>query len=116
VEAYLEQHEVDPVTIEKLRWLLGKAVAVFGDRPIRELRSQEIAAWRIVLSPGYRFDATQVLRQVLARAVLWGLIDVNPAKRGVITHRRGAGNSARSSHGLSSMRSPRIWRPAIERW
>src|SRR5215211_5165240 len=83
VEAYLQQHDVDPVTIEKLRWLLGKAVAVFGERPVRELRSQEIAAWRIALSPGYRFDATQALRQVLARAVLWGMIDVNPAKRGV---------------------------------
>ena len=83
VEAYLVQHDVDPVTIEKLRWLLGKAVAVFGDRPVGELRSEEIAAWRIALSPGYRFDATQALRQVLARAVLWGMIDVNPAKRGV---------------------------------
>ena len=83
VEAYLAQHDVDPVTIEKLRWLLGKAVAVFGDRPVGELRSQEIAAWRIALSPGYRFDATQALRQVLARAVLWGLIDVNPGKLGV---------------------------------
>src|SRR6266540_301633 len=50
VEAYLAQHDVDPVTIEKLRWLLGKAVAVFGDRPVGELRSQEIAAWRIALS------------------------------------------------------------------
>jgi hypothetical protein len=40
VEAYLEQHDVDPVTIEKLRWLLGKAVAVFGDRPVGELRSR----------------------------------------------------------------------------
>jgi integrase len=83
VETYLAQHDVDPVTIEKLRWLLGKAVAVLGDRPVGELRSQEIAAWRIALSPGYRFDATQALRQVLARAVLWGMIDVNPAKRGV---------------------------------
>jgi integrase len=83
VEAYLEQHDVDPVTIEKLRWLLGKAVAVFGERPVGELRSEEIAAWRIALSPGYRFDATQALRQVLARAVLWGMIDVNPAKLGV---------------------------------
>ena len=83
VEAYLEQHDVDPVTIEKLRWLLGKAVAVFGDRPVGELRSQEIAAWRIALSPGYRFDATQALRQVLSRAVVWGMIDVNPAKLGV---------------------------------
>ena len=83
VEAYLAQHDVDPVTIEKLRWLPGKAVAVFGDRPVRELRSQEIADWRIALSPGYRFDATQALRQVLSRAVLWGMIDVNPAKLGV---------------------------------
>lgn len=83
VEAYLEQHDVEPVTLEKLGWLLGKAVAVFGDRPVGELRSQEIAAWRIALSRGYRFDATQALRQVLARAVLWGMIDVNPAKHGV---------------------------------
>src|SRR3954454_5663494 len=82
VEAYLGQHDVEPVTIEKLRWLLGKATAVFGDRPVGELRSEEIASWRIALSPGYRFDATQALRQVLARAVLWGMIDLNPAKRG----------------------------------
>jgi hypothetical protein len=71
------------VTIEKLRWLLAKAVAVFGERPLGELRSEEIAAWRIALSPGYRFDAMHALRQVLARAVVWGMIDVNPAKLGV---------------------------------
>jgi hypothetical protein len=65
VEVYLAQHDVEPVTIEKLRWLLGKAVAVFGERPVGEVRSEEIAAWRIALSPGYRFDATQALRQVL---------------------------------------------------
>jgi FMN phosphatase YigB (HAD superfamily) len=83
VEVYLAQHDVEPVTIEKLRWLLGKTVAAFGERPVGELRSEEIAAWRIALSSGYRFDATQALRQVLARAVVWGMIDVNPAKLGV---------------------------------
>jgi hypothetical protein len=30
VEVYLVQHDVEPVTIEKLRWLLGKAVSAFG--------------------------------------------------------------------------------------
>jgi hypothetical protein len=85
VEVYLAQHDVEPVTIEKLRGLLGKAVAVFGDRSVGELRSQEIATWRIALSPGYRFDATQALRQLLSRAVVWGMIDVNPAKLGVDT-------------------------------
>src|SRR5215211_9013224 len=83
VEVYLAQHDVQPVTIEKLRWLLGKAVAAFGERPVAELRSEDVAAWRIALSPGYRFDSTQALRQVLARAVVWGMINLNPAKLGV---------------------------------
>jgi len=83
VETYLDQHDVQPVTIDKLRYLLSKATAVFGDRAIGELTSQEIAAWRMTLSPGYRFEATQALRQVLHRAVAWGMIDVNPAKVGV---------------------------------
>src|ERR671918_26574 len=83
VETYLAQHDVQPVTIEKLRYLLSKATAAFGDRKISELTSQEIAEWRMKLSPGYRFEATQALRQVLHRAVAWGMMDVNPAKVGV---------------------------------
>jgi hypothetical protein len=83
VETYLDQHDVQPVTIEKLRYLLRKATAVFGDRFVGELTSQEIAAWRISLSAGYRFEATQALQQVLHRAVAWGMLDVNPAKVGV---------------------------------
>jgi hypothetical protein len=34
-------------------------------------------------SRGYRFEATQAVRQVLNRAVVWGMLDVNPAKVGV---------------------------------
>src|SRR6266487_5343184 len=34
VDTYLAQHDVQPVTIEKLRYLLSKATAVFGDRRI----------------------------------------------------------------------------------
>src|SRR5437870_4335817 len=67
VEAHLAQHDVQPVTIEKLHYLLGKATTAFGDRKVGELTSQEIAASRIKLSPGYRFEATQALRQVLQR-------------------------------------------------
>jgi integrase len=83
VDAYLAQHDVQPVTTAKLRWLLEKAIAVFGERRIGELTSQEIAEWRMTVSPGYRFEATQALRQVLSRAVVWGMIDINPAKVGV---------------------------------
>src|SRR6266571_5539598 len=79
VEEYLAQYDAEPETIDKLCWLLAKALRVFGGRRLPELRSQEIAAWRMTISPGHRFEATQALRQVLARAVVWGMIDSNPA-------------------------------------
>ena len=83
VEQYLAQHEASPVTLEKLRWLLTHAIAAFGERRLDELEPHEIAAWRMTIRPGYRFEATQALRQVLQRAVVWGLLDINPAKIGV---------------------------------
>jgi integrase len=83
VETYLDQHDVQPVTTAKLRWLLDKAIAAFGHLPLGELSSQEIGAWRMTLAPGHRFEATQALRQVLHRAVAWGMLDSNPARVGV---------------------------------
>ena len=83
VEEYLKIHQAAPSTIEKLRWLLSKSTAVFGDQLIADLRSEEICAWRGRLPEGHRFEATQALRQVLNAAVAWELIDVNPARRGV---------------------------------
>jgi integrase len=83
VEVYLAQHEGEPETTEKLRWLLAKAVRAFGERRLSELRSPAIAAGRMTIPPGHRFEATQALRQVLARAVSWGLLDLNPSKLGV---------------------------------
>src|SRR2546430_494784 len=83
VDEYLAQHDAEPETTEKLCWLLSKALRTFGGRRLPELCSQEIAAWRMTISPGHRFEATQALRQVLARAVVWGMIDSNPAKLGV---------------------------------
>jgi integrase len=83
VEVYLAQHDGEPETVEKLRWLLAKAVGSFGHRRISRLRPAEVAAWGMTIPAGHRFEATQALRQVLARAVSWGLIDMNPAKQGV---------------------------------
>ena len=83
VDEYLAQHDAQPETIEKLRWLLSKAVREFGEQRLGQLRSQEIAVWRMTIAAGHRFEATQALRQVLSRAVEWRMIDVNPAKQGV---------------------------------
>jgi integrase len=88
VEEYLAQHEAEPRTIAKLRWLLAKATGAFGGRRVVALRSDEIGAWRTTLPEGHRFEATQALRQVLNRAVAWKIIDSNPAKAGVDNPRR----------------------------
>jgi hypothetical protein len=82
-EEYLAQHDGQPETTAKLRWLLAKSTAAFGSTPIGELDAREIAAWRMTLPAGHRFEATQALRQTLARAVEWGLLDSDPAKTGV---------------------------------
>jgi hypothetical protein len=71
------------VTLTKLRFLLTRAVQTFGDYYLDERDPVEISAWRMRVPPGYRFEATQALRQVLARAVLWRILDINPAKLGV---------------------------------
>jgi hypothetical protein len=106
VDVYLAQHDVQTVTIEKLRWLLSKATAVFGERRIGQLTSQEIAKWRMNLSRGYRFEATQAVRQVLNRAVVWGMLDINPPRSESTTQHRAAKNSIRSRPGPNWKRSP----------
>ncbi len=80
---YLDQHQAEPKTVDKLRWLLSKSLTAFGATSIDELKARDIAAWRMTLPNGHRFEATQALRQTLARAVSWELIATNPAKVGV---------------------------------
>ena len=71
VEEYLELHQAEPVTIAKLRWLLGKATAELGAKRLSDLSPRDVYAWRFSVPEGHRFEATQALRQVLNRAV-WG--------------------------------------------
>jgi len=46
-------------SIDKLRWLLAKAVRVFGERRLGQLRSPEIAASRMTIPDGQRFEARE---------------------------------------------------------
>jgi hypothetical protein len=57
VEMYLVQHDTEPETIEKLRWLLSKATAQFGKLPTGELAPADIGAWRMMIPYGHRFEA-----------------------------------------------------------
>jgi hypothetical protein len=42
VDEYLEMHQAEQVTIAKLRWLLGKATAVFGEVRLAELSPKDV--------------------------------------------------------------------------
>ena len=71
VGEYLEMHQAAPVTIAKLRWLLGKATSVLGEKRLAELSPKDVYVWRLTVPEGHRYEATQALRQVLNRAVAW---------------------------------------------
>jgi hypothetical protein len=73
-------HQGEPVTIAKLRWLLGKATAVLGPVRLADLSAKDVYAWRQTVPEGHRFEATQAIRQVLRRAVEWEWLSDNPAK------------------------------------
>jgi hypothetical protein len=83
VEEYLLAHPGQPVTVSKLRWLLGKATATLGEVRLIDLTPEQVCTWRMTVPEGHRYEATQALRKVLNRAVEWELLDYNPAKRGV---------------------------------
>jgi integrase len=53
---------------------------VFGDRELRTLRPDELAAWRRRISEGHRSDVFRALRQVLEQSARWGWIEMNPAR------------------------------------
>jgi hypothetical protein len=74
-------HQGAPVTLAKLRWLLGKATSALGAVRLADLSAKDIYAWRQTVPDGHRFDATQALRQVLRRAVEWDWLSDSPAKR-----------------------------------
>lgn len=65
VGEYLDTHQAEPVTIAKLRWLLGKATAVLGETRLADLSPRDVYAWRLTVPEGHRHEAT----------VAWGLLD-----------------------------------------
>jgi hypothetical protein len=54
-------HQAASVTIAKLRWLLGRATAVLGEKRLADLSPREVYAWRLTVPEGHRYEATQAL-------------------------------------------------------
>jgi len=116
VEEYLELHQAEPVTIAKLRWLLGKATDTLGKKRLADLSSKDVHAWRLTVPDGHRFEATQALRQVLNRAVAWVCSISTRRSAGCRTRSGGRKRSGRSSPGRRSRQSLRSSGRCTGRW
>jgi hypothetical protein len=83
VEEYLDTHHGERVTVAKLRWCSGRRPPSWVMCALPSFWLSRSARGGSPFRKGHRFEATQALRQVLNRAVVWKLIDDNPAKRGL---------------------------------
>jgi integrase len=81
VSKFLDTHEVDPATTDRLRYELGHATRGFGEMRLDELRAPDLAAWRSTLPARTRHKLFRTFRQVLEQAVVWELIERNPTER-----------------------------------
>ena len=79
VDRFLSAHEADDLTLTKLTAQLKRAKADLGERPIAELRPDELAAWRRSL-PANRHHQFRAVVQVLNQAVRWEWIEKSPAR------------------------------------
>jgi integrase len=81
IDGFLETHEVDPATTDKLRYELAHAKREFGDIRIDQLKPLELSRWRATLPARSRHQPFGAFKQVLEEAVRLGLLDVNPCAR-----------------------------------
>ena len=115
VEIYLAQHDTEPETVDKLRWLLEQSTAAFGVPPISELQPGGDRRLADDDPPtDHRFEATKALRQSIEpRAVPLGMINRRtPPSTGHREPQRPARSSNdHSSPGTSSQRLADTARP-----
>jgi hypothetical protein len=74
VDRFLETHEVDPATTDRLRYELKHATRKFGDTRLDQLRAPDLAAWRSTLPARSRHKLFRSFRQVMEQGVTW-LVD-----------------------------------------
>jgi integrase len=67
-----------PTTVSALKWWLVRPLKEFGDVPLNEIRTGEVAAWEAALPVRFRHDIMRAVRMVGKTAVEWGYVDRNP--------------------------------------
>ncbi|WP_188645573.1 tyrosine-type recombinase/integrase [Tsuneonella deserti] len=94
-----------PVTLEKIRWLLGMAYPMIGSLPIAKITPQEaLAVLRKVEATG-RYESARRMRSVLSRVFRYGIATAR-ADRDVASDLRGALTTPKVTH-LAAITTPK---------
>lgn len=94
-----------PVTLEKVRWLLGMAYPMIGSLPLAKITAQEaLAVLRKVEATG-RYESARRMRSVLSRVFRYGIATAR-ADRDVASDLRGALITPKVTH-LAAITTPK---------
>jgi site-specific recombinase XerD len=86
IERFLATVDVAPPTKRAMAERLRVFARAFGARPVQSLEPDELEAWRLTISPGWRADVFADTRRMFRSWERWGWIVSNPAA-GIINRR-----------------------------
>jgi integrase len=92
-----EREDRAPVTLDKIRWLLGMAYPMIGDRPVSKISPQEVLAVLRKIEATGRCESARRMRSVLSRVFRYAIATAR-AERDVASDLRGALITPKVSH------------------
>lgn len=103
--AKCEREERAPITLEKIRWLLGMAYPMIGTLPISKITPQEVLAVLRKVEATGRYESARRMRSVLSRVFRYGIATAR-ADRDVAADLRGALITPKVQH-LAAITTPK---------
>jgi len=94
-----------PVTMDKIRWLLGMAYPMIGSLPVAEISPQEVLAVLRKLEATGRYESARRMRSVLSRVFRYAIATAR-ADRDVASDLRGALITPKVQH-LAAITTPK---------
>lgn len=99
-----ERDGLAPITLEKIRWLLGMAYPTIGNRPITQIRAQELLVVLRAIEATGRHESARRMRSVMSRVFRYAIATAR-TERDLATDLRGALVVPRPKH-LAAVTTP----------
>ena len=100
-----EREGLAPITLKKIRWLLGTAYPMIGSQPISKITPQEVLAVLRKVEATGRYESARRMRSVLSRVFRYGIATAR-TDRDVAADLRGALITPKVQH-LAAITTPK---------